>query len=134
MNILLDTHVLLWTFNADVRLKEDAIKLISNPKNTIYYSVASVWEVSLKHQKNPAKLNISGTEFIHYCEQAGFKKIPMDDRHIVALEGLQLRKNEIEHNDPFDRILLAQAKAEGMLLLTHDSKFCLFDEPYFRLI
>jgi len=134
MDFILDTHVLLWAFNDDPKLTDSARKVISSPRNTIYYSIISMWEVSIKHSKSPEKMSCSGTEFMHYCEQAGFKKLPIDDRHVVALESLELKENAPDHKDPFDRMLLAQAKADCMMLLTHDSKFSGYNEPYIMKI
>ena len=134
MNLMLDTHILLWAFNADPRLDEKTIQLICDPRNTIYYSVISMWEVSLKHSKHPDKMNTSGTLFMHYCEQAGYKKLPVDERHVVALETLQVAENAPAHKDPFDRMLLAQAKADAMTFITHDSKFSGYKESNVMLV
>lgn len=132
MDILADTHIILWSFFEPEKLSSKAQKIISDKNNLIYYSTISMWEVAIKH--NRKKLNFSGTEFLHYCEQAGFIKLPFDDRHIVALENLEKKEGAPEHNDPFDNALLAQAKADNLLLLTHDSKFLVFDEPYYSIV
>ncbi|MDD7416054.1 MAG: type II toxin-antitoxin system VapC family toxin [Treponemataceae bacterium] len=126
---LLDTHILLWLLNDDERLTSQTKKVINNPNSVIYYSIISMWEVAIKHNAHPDKMNISGTEFMHYCEQAGFKKLEIDDRHIVALESLEVKKDQQAHKDPFDRVLLSQAKADGMNFITHDEKFAAYDEP-----
>lgn len=130
--VLVDTHYLLWFLTGSVKVNQRALDLLVNPKNTIYYSIASMWEVEIKHKIN--KMPISGIEFMHYCEQAGFKKLPMDDRHVAALESLEQKENAPVHKDPFDRMLLAQAKADCMMLLTHDNKFSSYDEPYIMKI
>jgi len=132
MNILADTHILYWLFNDDPQLSAKAKEYLNKGENKIYYSVLSMWEVAIKH--NIGKMNFSGTEFMHYCEQAGFIKLPFDDRHIVALETLEKKENTPEHNDPFDRGLLAQAKADCLTLLTHDKKFAFYDEPYYAIV
>lgn len=132
MDILADTHIILWSFFEPEKLSSKAQKIISDKNNLIYYSTISMWEVAIKH--NRKKLDVSGTEFLHYCEQAGFIKLPFDDRHIVALENLEKKEGAPEHNDPFDNALLAQAKADNLLLLTHDSKFLVFDEPYYSIV
>lgn len=64
----------------------------------------------------------------------GFIKLPIDDRHVCALETLHEKEENKGHADPFDRILLAQAKGDGMTLITHDDKFSLYDEPYIYLV
>lgn len=132
MDILADTHIILWSFFEPEKLSSRAQKIISDKNNLFYYSTISMWEVAIKHKRK--KLAVSGTEFLHYCEQAGFIKLPFDDRHIIALENLEKKEGAPEHNDPFDNALLAQAKADNLLLLTHDSKFLVFDEPYYSIV
>lgn len=131
MEILADTHILYWLFNNDPMLSKKAKEYLSKG-NKIYYSVISMWEISIKHKTG--KMNFSGTEFMHYCEQSGFIKLPFDDRHVVALETLEKMEGTPPHNDPFDQALLAQAKADGMMLLTHDQKFKYYDEPYVAIV
>lgn len=132
MEILADTHILLWSFFEPEKLSEDSKKYLLNQSNKIYYSIVSMWEVAIKHKIG--KLQCSGTEFMHYCEQAGFIKLPFDDRHVVALETLEKKENTPPHNDPFDQGLLAQAKADCLLLLTHDNKLSYYAEPYVALV
>ena len=132
MDILADTHIMIWFFKEPEKLSKKAKELLLNKSNNIYYSVLSMWEVSIKH--NIGKMNFSGTEFMHYCEQAGFLKLPFDDRHVVAFENLDKKENTPAHNDPFDRGLLAQAKSNCLMLLTHDQKFSYYDEPYIALV
>lgn len=132
MEILADTHILYWLFNEDPKLSEKAKEYFLNQNNKVYYSILSVWEIAIKHKIG--KMNFSGTEFMHYCEQAGFIKLPFDDRHVVALETLEKRENTPPHNDPFDQGLLAQAKADCLLLLTHDNKLSYYDEPYVAIV
>lgn len=135
MDFLLDTHIALWLMNNDARLTENTKEIIKSRHNNIYYSVVSMWEVSIKKMAKPESLNISGVEFMHRCEQAGFKKLALDDRHVCALESLIGKDGaEENHKDPFDRMLLSQAKADGMTLLTHDKKFNYWDEPYYFVV
>lgn len=132
MDYLLDTHLLLWALADSEKLPNKVRQLLLNPKNQFYYSVASMWEVSIKNEKK--KLGVSGTEFMHYCEQAGYKKLPIDEKHILALETLEKKENSPEHNDPFDRILLSQAKSETIQLLTCDKSFLFYNELNYTVI
>ena len=116
MIILLDTHIALWSLTDDQRLSSVARDLIRREGNRIFWSVASMWEVAIKRSIKPEKMPISGIEYMHYCEQAGYECLPVHDRHVVALESLPSL-----HSDPFDRILVSQALSEGMTFLTHDS-------------
>ena len=134
MEFLLDTHIILWTLFKPYNLSQKAISVLSNKENEFYYSIASMWEVAIKHRKHPKAITRSGTEFMYYCEAMGFTKLPIDDRHICALETIHEKEGFKGHDDPFDRILLAQAKGDGMTLLTHDSKFSFYDEPYVYLV
>ena len=130
MDVLLDTHIIMWTLFEPNRVENRVREILTNPENDFYYSVASMWEIAVKHRKKPALMQHSGTEFMHYCEAMGFHKLEIDDRHVCALETLFQREGSPVHEDPFDRILLAQAKGDGMMLLTHDSKFSTYEEPY----
>ena len=121
-DVLLDTHIIIWAMLNDSRLNDKMLKVILNPENRIFYSIASMWEVQIKYALK--KMPISGIEFMHYCEQSGYHKLPIDDSHICELAGLVRDESAPPHNDPFDRIMLSQAKAEGFLFLTHD--------PFFR--
>lgn len=134
MEFLLDTHIILWTLFKPHNLSQKAIDILSNKENDFYYSIASMWEVAIKHRKHPRAITRSGTEFMHYCEAMGFNRIPIEDRHVCSLETLREKEGCKGQDDPFDRILLAQAKEDGMTLLTHDSKFAFYDEPYVYLV
>ena len=132
MEFLFDTHLLLWIIEGSDKLPSKVKDILVNPKNEIFYSIASMWEVAIKYGKK--KLDVSGREFMHYCEESGFRKLPIDDRHIIELESLRRLKESPYHNDPFDRLLLAQAKADNMLFITHDKMFLGYDEPYLTLV
>ena len=87
MDILLDTHLLLWALEDSEYLPESVRTIINNEKTELYYSTVSMWEVAIKHKKG--KLKISGTELFHYCEQAGFKELVLNEKHIIALETIE---------------------------------------------
>ena len=120
MNLLLDTHIAIWALNDDPALSEKARKLILDPDNTIYYSTVSVWEVLLKHTRRPGNIPFDESDFSEGCREAGFVPLSLTDKHVLAVHTLS-RPNYIkEHNDTFDRLLLAQAKVENFSFLTHD--------------
>ena len=128
MNLLLDTHVLIWALTDDARLSQKARQLILDPDNAIYYSAASVWEISIKHALHPKEIEFSGKELSDCCREAGYLPLEIRDRHVYSLETLARSKDAQPHKDPFDRMLMAQAKAENMSFLTHDSLFSGYDE------
>ena len=129
MNILLDTHIILWTLFKRENLSEKAVQILSSGENNFFYSIASMLEIAIKHRKHPKQITRSGVEFMHYCEQSGYHKLPIDDLHVVELAGLVRDEDAPPHNDPFDRIMISQAKAEGFLFLSHDSMLAAYNEP-----
>lgn len=129
MNILLDTHILLWAISNDNRLSEKARKLIENPENEIYYSTASLWEIELKKIAHPDLMPVSAKELYDYCDESGFHKLPIREIHIYSLSALKREENAPPHKDPFDRLLICQALTENMLFVTHDSLLSGYNEP-----
>ena len=129
MNVLLDTHILLWALSNDVRLPEKARVLIENEMNEIYYSIVSLWEVELKRLAHPEAMPVCAKELAEYCEQSGFQRILVMEKHIYALAGLKREENALPHKDPFDRMLICQAATENMLFVTHDSLIPGYCEP-----
>ena len=126
MNLLLDTHILLWVLSGDRRLPKKAAELIEDENNTIYYSVISMWEVEIKHIMHPNELTVTSHELAEYCEQSGFLTLPLEQKDIDVLHLLHYKLpegvSEGIHKDPFDRILICQAKANGFMFMTHDSR------------
>lgn len=121
MKILLDTHIILWALTNDERLPQKAGMIISKTENEIWYSAASVWEVTFKYMNHPDHMPISGKQLSQYCHRAGYRILPVQEHHVHALERLRRMENAPVHKDPFDRILISQAKAENMMFITHDS-------------
>ena len=129
MKILLDTHILLWAISNDARLPEKARKLIENEENEIYYSLISLWEVEIKHLAHPYAMPVSAEELAEYCEQSGFQRTLVREKHIFALAGLTREATAPPHKDPFDRMLICQVATENMLFVTHDSLIPGYNEP-----
>ena len=129
MRLLLDTHIILWTLNDNPKLSKEARKLILDPDNEIYYSTASIWETTIKFMSKPDKIHISGTKLAELCNQVGFRMVPISDNHVRQLETLRYHKEIQDHNDPLDRIMICQAKAEGFRFVTHDTKIPFYQEP-----
>ena len=129
MRLLLDTHIALWAVEDNPRLSGQARLLIADESNEIVCSAASAWEVAIKHALHPDKMMIDGKEFIGLCAEAGLAELPIAHRHVEALETLSRCEGAKPHNDPFDKIMLAQAKCDGLLFLTHDSLMDAYEEP-----
>jgi PIN domain nuclease of toxin-antitoxin system len=116
MNLLLDTHVALWAITDSPRLPDKARELIAAPRNTVWVSAASLWEITIKHGLGRGDMPVSGTEAMGYFQQAGYHLLAVEPEHVVAVAELPHH-----HTDPFDRLLVAQARLEPMRLLTHDT-------------
>ena len=113
MKLLLDTHILIWASKNNPKLSKSAKNLILNEDNDIYFSTAAIWELIIK--KNTGKFDIDIKSFVDALYNMNFFELPIEMEHIFKLEEL-----ENYHKDPFDRIMIAQALAEPIKLLTHN--------------
>jgi PIN domain nuclease of toxin-antitoxin system len=116
MRILVDTHVFLWLMSDSRRLKPAAKRLIAEA-DTVYVSAASMWEISIKVALK--KLKADPQDLLGTIAQAGLVELPVTAKHAARVATLPLHP---QHNDPFDRLLVAQALTEPMLLLTDDAQ------------
>ena len=112
MKLLLDTHALLWTLIAPKRLSAAAAAAIEDGANETFVSVVSAWEIEIKRAKGKLPVSVPLSDAL--AEQR-FKTLPVTLSYVLAVESLPRR-----HRDPFDRMLIAQAKLEGMTLVTSD--------------
>ncbi|MCL1890054.1 MAG: type II toxin-antitoxin system VapC family toxin [Desulfovibrionaceae bacterium] len=113
MKLLLDTHMLLWA--AAGTLPQDAEKMVIDGENTLYFSPASIWEIGIKKSLGRSGFKIDPEVFRRGLLDNQYQELPITSLHALVV-------NELPqiHKDPFDRMLLAQAKAEGISLLTSD--------------
>jgi PIN domain nuclease of toxin-antitoxin system len=116
VRLLLDTQIVLWALAGSARLGATARRLIVDPANDIYVSTASIWEIAIKHALGRGDMPVSGARAAELCAEAGYRELPVAWRHAVVVETLPPL-----HADPFDRILVAQASAEPMRLLSRDA-------------
>lgn len=130
MDILVDTHLLLWALTDNPKLPAGARNYITNEGNVIYYSIASVWEVAIKHIKKPKQMLLNDEEFVKGCRMAGYRNLSLTEQQIALLKTLRQQQGEnmVQHHNPFDRILLAQAK--GMRFMTHDFLILYYNENF----
>jgi PIN domain nuclease of toxin-antitoxin system len=123
MKILLDTHAFLWWDSSPEKLPPGVLELLTNAENSIFLSVASVWEVQIKTQLGKLSLSIPLDEMLESQRQVNSVEIlPVHLRHVLALGHLPAH-----HKDPFDRMLIAQAKTEDMLISSADPAFAHYD-------
>ena len=134
MNLLLDTHIALWALADHPNLSKKAKGLITDPDNTIYFSSVSVWEILLNHDSPSNNLTLTPADFVQYCEDAGYIPLNMKPEHVITASKLEASTIDKQHSDPFDRLLLAQAKTENLVFLTHDVKFSLCKERCVRMV
>ncbi|EGK71728.1 hypothetical protein METUNv1_01952 [Methyloversatilis universalis FAM5] len=127
MNILLDTHVALWAITDSPRLRAPARELIASSSNQVWISAATIWEISIKHTLARGDMPVSGSEALRYFNASGFRMLPVEAEHAVAVETLPAH-----HQDPFDRILVAQALTEPMRLITHDATVARYSDTIIR--
>lgn len=119
-NLLLDTHVFLWWRANDPLLHETAISAISDA-DAVFVSAATAWEAAIKASLGRLELPDSVESGV---EDSGFEKLPITFSHAETAAALPSH-----HHDPFDRMLVAQAAAEGLTLVTHDRKLKAYDVP-----
>ncbi len=115
MNLLLDTHLLLWAASEPQRLTAKARTLLLDPANHLLFSAASLWEITIKNGLERSDFNVDPRRLWRMLVINGYRELPVTSEHTVAVNDLPHL-----HKDPFDRILVAQARVEGLTLLTGD--------------
>ncbi len=135
MKILLDTHILIWALSGQTSLLESSVAdMISDPENIICYSAASIWEVVIKNSIKPGQMGIDSDMLVKLCDAAQYRQLPIIREHALGIPSLQWDGAPFTHKDPFDRLLIAQARIEGMRLVTHDRKLSFYREPCVFLV
>lgn len=124
MNYLLDTHILLKALYDDEALSPTIRMILADPEHQFFVSHASLWEISLQQQQG--KLD-TDPDFYNTLQATNLNQLPIDLKHITGLDTLPPM-----HKDPFDRMLIAQAACEGMVLVTNDVRMSLYDVPTLR--
>src|SRR5215469_18716923 len=125
MNILFDTHSLLWWLRNSTRLGKRARTLILAEETLVWVSSASIWEISIKAALGRLDLRDPFEEQLPAeMERSGFRNLPFSFEHALAVRHLPLH-----HADPFDRMLIAQAQCEELTLMTADAAITAYDVP-----
>lgn len=126
MSYLLDTHTFIWFINGDTSLPVKVIKEIKDLNNQCFISIASIWEIAIKSKLNKLTLLSDFDKIIEFLDVNQIEILPISFNHILALNNL-----EFHHRDPFDRILIAQAISEELILLSKDKNFSFYDVNVF---
>ncbi|WP_339754611.1 type II toxin-antitoxin system VapC family toxin [uncultured Marinobacter sp.] len=124
MNLLLDTHILLWAAAEPGKLSPEATALINDENNRLYFSAASLWEVVIKNRLGRPDFRVDPHLLRRGLVDNGYSELPITSQHTLALSHLP----DI-HKDPFDRILVTQAETEGFLLITSDELVAGYQGP-----
>ncbi len=120
MRLLLDTHTFIWWLGADETLAIPSKEAIANSSTLVHVSAATIWEIAIKAKLG--RLDISGLDMASEIIASGFVELPMTARH-AQIAGWLPR----HHDDPFDRMLIAQAQAEALTLVSRDAAFQAYD-------
>ncbi|HEY2000902.1 MAG TPA: type II toxin-antitoxin system VapC family toxin [Acidobacteriaceae bacterium] len=124
MKLLLDTHLLLWAAGETAKLPRTARALIEDEANVLLFSAASLWEVMIKRGLGRADFQVDARRFRRGLLDNGYLELTVSSLHAITMDTLPAL-----HKDPFDRILIAQAKAEGVAFLTVDRTLAPYGEP-----
>ena len=124
MRILLDTHLLVWAMGSPERLSAALAAMLQDPANTPVFSVASLWELVIKQELGRPDFRVEPALLRRVLLDGGWQELPIQAHHALAVAALPLL-----HRDPFDRLLLAQASADGLLLITADQQLAAYPGP-----
>jgi PIN domain nuclease of toxin-antitoxin system len=124
MILLLDTHLLLWAAGEPERLSEAALTRIEDPGNMLMFSVASLWEIAIKATLGRADFVVEPGRLHRGLVENGYAELPVRAAHAVAVAALPPL-----HRDPFDRLLVAQAQVEDVVLMTSDAAVAAYPGP-----
>lgn len=123
MNYLIDTHILLWYMVGDKRISSETQDKIENKTNTVYLSNASLWEIAIKVSIGKLKLNGSLTDLKIFLKEKGFHLLEFDYDDLGTLLTLPFH-----HQDPFDRLIIAQSRTKALEIITNDSQIRIYFE------
>ena len=124
MNLLLDTHVLLWAAGAARQLPDEVRMLLEDRGNKLFFSAASIWEIAIKNGFGREGFSVDLRLLRRGLLENGYVELPVTSSHALAVDLLPPI-----HEDPFDRILVAQARVEGITLLTADEVVSRYPGP-----
>ena len=116
MRLLLDTHILLWALDTPDRLPQALRMQLESPSVEVYFSAVSIWEIAIKSALGKIKFHYSAKEIADGAAMTGFIELPVSSEHAAGVAHLPML-----HTDPFDRLLIAQARIENLTLMTADS-------------
>ena len=123
MKLLLDTHILLWAAGEPEKLSMSARGILTKDENSLFFSAASIWEIVIKLGLGREDFKVDPYRLRKMLVVHGYTELPVTAEHALKVDSLPLL-----HKDPFDRIMIAQARAEGMMLLSRDASVFQYKE------
>jgi PIN domain nuclease of toxin-antitoxin system len=123
VNILLDTHLLIWTATRPERLSVKARGYLEDPRNLLFFSAVSIWEIGIKRRLERLDFQLDPERLRDQFLANGYNEIDFTSLHGLAVQALPLL-----HRDPFDRALIAQARVENLMLMSADRDIALYQE------
>ncbi len=122
-SFLLDTHVFLWMITEESKLTAGVTDILENSDNKLFMSIACLWEIAIKYQLGKLPLAKAPEKYIpHHLSITGVQILPIEPNHALSIHTLPLH-----HRDPFDRMMICQAKIERIPILTQDRVFRKYD-------
>jgi PIN domain nuclease of toxin-antitoxin system len=128
VKLLLDTHVILWVAGVPEKLSESARDILTSTSNSFFFSAASIWEIVIKLGLEREDFKVDPHRLRKMLVLHGYTELPVTAEHALKVDSLPSL-----HKDPFDRLLLAQARTEGMHLLTADARIALYQEAVIKI-
>ena len=122
MDLLLDTHALIWFLNGDKKLSIKVRQEIESPENSKIVSIGSIWEIAIKMSLDKFRFPKGFKYFLSMVEKNGFELLPITFEHTIVLSTL-----EFIHRDPFDRLLISQCIADKLTIVTKDENIKRYD-------
>lgn len=122
MRFLIDTHAAIWFITEDKQLPQGLKSLIADASNECFVSIASLWEIGIKHSLGKLDLKSDLKRIFELIDETGFTLLPITTKHILTNAIL-----DFHHRDPFDRLIIAQAKSERLTLISKDEAFKDYD-------
>jgi PIN domain nuclease of toxin-antitoxin system len=124
MDLLIDTHAVIWFITEDSNLPLKTRRIIENTDNNCFVSIATYWEIAIKHSLGRLNLDAELEKIFQIIENSGFELLPITTNQILINAGLPLH-----HHDPFDRIIIAQAICENLRIVSKDGQFDIYKVP-----
>jgi PIN domain nuclease of toxin-antitoxin system len=124
VKLLLDTHLLIWAAEGIERVPPSLRSMMTNPENQLLFSVVSLWEIAIKNGLNRSDFQVNARMLRRGLIDNGYIELPILSEHVLAVDTLPAL-----HKDPFDRLLIAQAKVEGIRLLSNDATVVQYLNP-----